>query len=91
MSQLLRPVGHRLLIEVIDEAADTGEPTTIIVPEAYKDLPLYGIVRGIGKRCEEFEGKVGDMVLFDKFSGNKIDKFPNILLLHEKNILGIMK
>lgn len=86
----LRPVGHRLLIEVIDDPnQNLLNPAGIFLPEHFLDLPISGVVKGIGAKCCEFKGQIGDIVAFDKVSGNIVKDFPNLLLIHEKNLLGI--
>lgn len=81
----LRPVGRRLLLRPIGEEGTDG---LIHVPEAFKhDKILRCRVIGIGGKCEEFAGKVGDEVLIDNFSGNTISGSSD-LIVHEKNILG---
>lgn len=86
----IRPVGPRLLVEVINE--DDGESGYLLhVPDHIKRPHLKGIVRGVGGRCKEFSGSIGDMVTFDRVSGNKIAGFEHLLVIHEKNILAMVE
>lgn len=85
----IRPVGPRLLVEVINE--DDGERSLLVVPDHIKRPHLKGIVRGVGGRCKEFSGVVGDMVTFDRVSGNKLAGFEHLLVIHEKNILAMVE
>ncbi len=60
----------------------------IYVPDSAREKPQRGTVEAIGKDVENL--KVGDQVLFDKYSGTKI-KIENddCLILKEEDVLGI--
>ena len=60
----------------------------IYVPDSAKEKPQRGIIQGIGKKVESV--KVGDQVLFDKYSGSKLRiEDEECLILKEEDILGI--
>jgi chaperonin GroES len=60
----------------------------IYVPESAKEKPQRGEVRAIGKEVKNL--KVGDQILFDKYSGSKlrIDD-EDCLILKEEDVLGV--
>jgi chaperonin GroES len=60
----------------------------IYVPETAKEKPQRGIVQAVGKDVKQL--KVGDQVLFDKYSGSKlrIDD-EDYLILKEEDVLGV--
>lgn len=62
----------------------------IYVPETAKEKPQKGKVEAIGAEVKEL--KVGDAILFDKYSGSKV-KIDNIeyLIIKEEDILGIVQ
>jgi len=60
----------------------------VIIPDSAKEKPQRGIVQAIGKKVENV--KVGDQVLFDKYSGSKLRiEDEECLILKEEDILGV--
>ena len=92
-----RPLHDRVLIEVLD-----GEEKTsggIIIPDTAKEKPQEGKVVAIGSGSRTEDGKtipmdvkVGDLVLFGKWSGTevKIDG-KEYSIMKESDIMGILK
>ncbi|NPA03789.1 MAG: co-chaperone GroES [Epsilonproteobacteria bacterium] len=86
-----QPLGNRVLVERVDEPEQT--PSGIIIPDNAKEKPLEGNVIAIGPEVEE-EGhiKVGDRVVFAKYSGTDITlEGKEYLILQTDDILGILK
>lgn len=82
-----KPLGDRVLIKFTDEAEKTAGG--IYIPETAKEKPQKGKVEAVGKDVEEV--KVGDMVLFDKYSGSKIQMDDSdYLIVKEEEVLGIV-
>ncbi len=86
-----KPLGNRVLVERIDEPEKT--PSGIIIPDNAKEKPLEGNVLAIGPEVEE-EGhiKVGDRVVFAKYSGTDITiEGIDYLILQTDDILGLLE
>ena len=92
----VRPLHDRLLVRRIEEkeAARGG----IIIPDTAKEKPMEGKVLAVGNgRVLEngkklaLEVKVGDRILFGKYSGTeiKIDG-EEVLIVREDEVLAIM-
>ena len=81
-----QPLGDRVFVTYTEEMERTSGG--IYVPDTAKEKPQRGTVLAIGKKVENV--KVGDQVLFDKYSGSKlrIDD-EDCLILKEEDILGI--
>ncbi len=81
-----QPLGDRVFVTYTEEMERTSGG--IYVPDTAKEKPQRGTVQAIGKKVETV--KVGDQVLFDKYSGSKlrIDD-EECLILKEEDILGI--
>ncbi len=81
-----QPLGDRVFVTYTEEMERTSGG--IYVPDSAKEKPQRGSVQAIGKKVENV--KVGDQVLFDKYSGSKlrIDD-EDCLILKEEDILGI--
>ncbi|MFH1562590.1 MAG: co-chaperone GroES [Nitrospirota bacterium] len=93
----LKPLGDRVLIERLEEKEQVKGG--IIIPDTAKEKPQEGkvIAVGAGKRLENGEiksldVKIGDKILFGKYSGTEIkidDK--EYLIMREDDILGILE
>ncbi len=81
-----QPLGDRIFVTYTEELERTSGG--IYVPDSAREKPQRGTVEATGKDVNTL--KVGDQVLFDKYSGTKI-KIENedCLILKEEDILGI--
>jgi chaperonin GroES len=88
---ILHPVGKFIFVSpVVAAAVSEGG---IFLPSAAKEAPQTGIVRGLGPKVPEDCGvKVGDVVVFAKYTGNEIraDGKP-ILAMTEKDLLCVLE
>lgn len=91
------PLHDRVVIKRIDEVQKTAGG--IIIPDTAKEKPSEGIVEAIGNGFRAEDGKivpmsvkVGDKVLFGKWSGTEIKLNGNDrLILKESDILAIIE
>jgi chaperonin GroES len=91
-----KPLGARVLIETMEQEEVTAGG--IILPETAKEKPQQGkvLAAGPGDRNEDGERiamdlKVGDVVLFAKYSGSEIKMDgKKYLIMRESDILGIV-
>jgi chaperonin GroES len=92
----VRPMHDRLLVERIEE--QEVRRGGIIIPDTAKDKPQEGrvVAAGNGRLTEEgkrlpLDVKVGDRVLFGKYSGSevKVDD-REYLILREDDVLAIL-
>ncbi len=85
------PLGQRVLVQRVEEESTT--PSGIIIPDNAKEKPLTAEVKAISKEVEEDgEIKVGDKVVFAKYSGTDINlEGEEYLVLNTDDILGILK
>lgn len=96
MALSLKPLGDRVVVEPIEqEEVTTGG---IVLPESAKEKPQQGniLAAGPGGRDEDgkripMDVKVGDKVLYAKYSGTefKIDN-KELLILRESDLLAIV-
>ena len=93
----LKPLADRLVVEPVEQEEVTAGG--IILPETAKEKPQQGKVLSAGPgRVDEdgkrlaMEVKVGDRVLYAKYSGTEI-KLDNkkVLILRESDILAIVE
>ena len=97
MATKIRPLQDRIIVKRVQEEEKTKGG--IIIPDTAKEKPIEGkvIAVGNGKVLEDgklrpLDVKVGDRILFGKYSGNeiKIDGVEH-LILREDEILGIIE
>ncbi len=93
----LRPLQDRVLVKRIAEEEKTKGG--IIIPDTAKEKPQEGKIIAVGKGKVNDEGKliplqvkVGDKILFGKYSGSeiKIDGEEH-LIMREEDILGVVE
>lgn len=83
-----KPLKDRVFVSYSEEVEKTSGG--IYVPDVAKEKPQKGKVQAIGSEVKTV--KVGDTVLFDKYSGAKVS-FENMeyLILKEEDILGVFE
>jgi chaperonin GroES len=91
-----RPLHDRVVVKRID--AEDKSAGGIIIPDTAKEKPSQGEVVGVGPGGRDDNGKlipidikVGDRVLFGKWSGTevKIDG-QELLIMKESDIMGVI-
>ncbi|MCX5719652.1 MAG: co-chaperone GroES [Nitrospirae bacterium] len=92
-----KPLRDRVFVKYSTEEEKTAGG--LYIPDAAKEKPQRGTVvaAGSGRVTEDgkrqpMEVKVGDTILFDKYSGSKIriDE-EEFLIIREEDILGILE
>ena len=91
MSVNFKPLADRVLVEPVQ--AETKTASGIIIPDTAQEKPQEGtvIAVGNGKKDEPMTVKVGDKVLYGKYSGSefKLDG-KDFLIVRESDLLGIL-
>ncbi|MBE6421333.1 MAG: co-chaperone GroES [Elusimicrobiaceae bacterium] len=91
----IKPLGDRVIVKPIERETMKGG---IIIPDTAKEKPMEGEVLAVGpgKVADkgvrtEMDVKVGDRVLYGKYSGTEV-KLDNetYLIIHQDEILGIL-
>ena len=92
----LKPLGGRVIVEPIEQEEMTAGG--IILPETAKEKPQEGNVLAVGPGDRDDKGervpmdvKVGDKVLFAKYSGTEVKmNGKKLLILRESDLLAIV-
>lgn len=92
----LRPLQDRVLIRPIERESTT--PGGIIIPDTAKEKPMEGEVLAAGPGARDERGtlhaldvRVGDRVLFGKWSGSEVKlDGEELMILKEADILGVV-
>ena len=86
----LKPLGDRVIVESLEAEEKTA--SGIIIPDSAKEKPQAGKVLAVGpgKKDEPMEVKVGDTVLYGKYSGTEVTlDNKKYLIMHQVDILAI--
>ncbi|MDP2964415.1 MAG: co-chaperone GroES [Pelolinea sp.] len=97
MALKLKPLGSRLVVEPIEQEDVTA--SGIVLPETAKEKPQKGKVLSMGPGDRDEDGKripmdvkVGDTVLYAKYSGTEIKMDQKkLLILKESDVLAIVE
>ncbi len=93
----LKPTEDRILVLPLQSESKT--PGGIIIPETAKEKPAYGEIKAVGPGKRDENGnhlpmavKLGDKVLFAKWSGTEV-KHENVemLIMKESDVLAIVE
>lgn len=94
----IQPLGDRVVIKPLEAEAKTKGG--IVLPDTAKEKPQEGKVVAVGKgkvlengTVQAPEVRVGDKVLYGKYSGNEITtkEGEELLIMREEDILAIVK
>ena len=86
-----KPLADRVLVE--PEAAEEKTASGIIIPDTAKEKPQKGkiIAIGDGTTDHKMNVKVGDRVLYGKYSGTELTiEDTDYLIMKESDIFGIV-
>jgi chaperonin GroES len=92
MSKLkIKPLADRVLVEPLE--AETKTASGIIIPDTAKEKPQKGSIVAVGPGTKEnpVTVKVGDSVLYGKYSGTELKlEGKDYLIMRESDILAIV-
>ena len=92
-----RPLGDRVVVKRVQEDVKTAGG--IIIPDSAQEKPQEGEVMAVGPGARDEKGeritpevKVGDRILFGKWSGTevKVDG-QDLLIMKESDIMGVLE
>ena len=94
----IRPLQDRVIVKRIEEEAEKTKGG-IIIPDTAKEKPQQGKIIAVGKgklneagKVIPLDVKVGDRILFGKYSGSEIKiSGEEHLIMREEDILGIVE
>ena len=93
----IRPLHDRVVVQRVEEEKKSAGG--IFIPDSAAEKPQRGKVVAVGKGKINEQGvvrpldvKVGDIVLFGKYSGSEVPKEfgENVLMMREDDILAII-
>ena len=94
----IQPLGDRVVVKALEAEGKTRGG--ILLPDTAKEKPQEGKIVAVGKgkitdsgALSPLEVKVGDKVLYGKYSGSEITtkEGEELLIMREEDILAIIK
>ena len=93
----IRPLHDRVIVRRLEEERRT--PGGIVIPDTAKEKPIQGevVAVGTGKILEDgkvrpLDVKVGDKILFGKYSGTEVKiGTEELLVMREEDIMGVVQ
>jgi chaperonin GroES len=93
----IRPLHDRIIVKRLEEERKTA--SGIVIPDTAAEKPDQGEVKAVGKGKKTDEGKiipldvkVGDRVLFGKYSGQTVKvEGDELLVMREEDIMGVVE
>lgn len=93
----IRPLHDRVIVKRLEEERKTA--SGIIIPDSAAEKPDQGEIISVGKgkvgddgKIRALDVKVGDKVLFGKYSGQAVKvQGDEILVMREEDIMGVVE
>ena len=97
MVKNFRPLHDRVLVRRVDE--DEKSAGGIIIPDTAKEKPSQGEILAAGPGARDDSGKivkldvkVGDRILFGKWSGTEVTlDGEELIIMKESDVMGVLK
>ena len=92
----IRPLHDRVIVKRLEE--ERTSPGGIVIPDTAAEKPIQGKVMAVGKgkiledgKVRALDVKVGDKILFGKYSGTevKVDG-DELLVMREEDIMAVV-
>ncbi|MBD44195.1 co-chaperone GroES [Flavobacteriaceae bacterium] len=91
MALKIQPLSDRVLVE--PQEAETKTASGLYIPDSAKEKPQQGkvVAVGKGKKDHDMTVKIGDLVLYGKYSGSELKhEGSDYLIMREEDILAII-
>jgi len=93
----IRPLHDRIIVKRLEEERKTA--SGIVIPDTAAEKPDQGEVIAVGKgkiledgKVRGLDVKVGDKVLFGKYSGQTVRvKGEELLVMKEEDVMGVVE
>lgn len=93
----IRPLGDRIIVKRLDNCEKTE--SGLYIPDSAQEKPQQGevVAVGKGKVCEDgsccpIDVKVGDTVIFGKYSGHEVKlEGQEVLIMKEEDVYGVVE
>ena len=93
----IRPLHDRVIVKRLEE--ERTSPGGIVIPDSAAEKPMQGKIVAVGKgkiledgKVRPLDVKVGDKILFGKYSGNevKVDG-EELVVMREEDVMAVIE
>ena len=92
----IRPLHDRVIVKRLEE--ERTSPGGIVIPDTAAEKPMQGKIVAVGKgkvvdgKIQPLDVKVGDKILFGKYSGNevKVDG-EDLVVMREEDVMAVIE
>ena len=93
----VRPLHDRVIVKRMEE--ERTSPGGIVIPDSATEKPILGEITAVGNgkildsgEVRPLDVKVGDKVLFGKYSGTEVNVGgEDLVVLREEDIMGVVE
>jgi len=93
----IRPLHDRVIVKRLEE--DRTSPGGIVIPDTAAEKPIRGKIVAVGKgkilengTVRPCDVKVGDKVLFGKYSGTEVKvESEDLLVMREEDVMAVIE
>jgi len=93
----IRPLHDRVIVKRLDE--DRTSPGGIVIPDTAAEKPVQGKIMAVGKgkiledgNVRPLDVKVGDKILFGKYSGTEVKlDGEDLLVMREEDVMAVIE
>ena len=93
----IRPLHDRVLVKRLEE--DRTSPGGIVIPDTAAEKPIRGNIIAVGKgkilengHVRPCDVKVGDKILFGKYSGTEVKvEGEELLVMREEDVMAVIE
>ena len=93
----IRPLHDRVLVKRLEE--DRTSPGGIVIPDTAAEKPIQGNIVAVGKgkilengHVRPCDVKVGDKILFGKYSGTEVKvEGEELLVMREEDVMAVIE
>ena len=93
----IRPLHDRVIVKRLDE--DRTSPGGIVIPDTAAENPVQGKIVAVGKgkiledgNVRPLDVKVGDKILFGKYSGTEVKlDGEELLVMREEDVMAVIE
>ena len=89
---MIKPLADRVLVQA--EEAETKTASGLFIPDSAKEKPQQGVIIavGSGKKDEPMELKVGDKVMYGKYSGTEVSfEGKDYLIMRQSDVIAVIE
>lgn len=89
---MIKPLADRVLVQA--QEAETKTASGLYIPDSAKEKPQQGVVIAVGggKKDEPMELKVGDKVMYGKYSGTEVSfEGTDYLIMRQSDVIAVIE